>query len=66
MTEEILAAVNVTPLATLPHLQELHLRDMEKPVDLSTLTRIDHRLQVHLQNTETGGDPGSLVKIKNL
>ncbi|MGH3849493.1 MAG: hypothetical protein ACRDR6_15160 [Pseudonocardiaceae bacterium] len=59
-----LPALNVAPLAMLPHLRELYLIDMEEPVDLSPLARTDHRLRVHLHNTATMGNPGPLVKIR--
>ncbi|MGH3906320.1 MAG: hypothetical protein ACRDTE_19390 [Pseudonocardiaceae bacterium] len=61
-----LSAVNLAPLAMLPKLRELHLENMEGPVDLSPLARTVHRLRVHLRNTATVGDPGPLVKIRKL
>ncbi|HEX2297300.1 MAG TPA: hypothetical protein VHH34_02075 [Pseudonocardiaceae bacterium] len=61
---ERLSAVDLTPLATLPHLRDLHLIDMAEPIDLSALAGINHRLRLHLHDTATAGDPGSLVKIR--
>ena len=53
-----------TPLASLPHLRELRLMDINEPVDLSPLAQTDHRLRVELRNTPTVGEPGPLVKIR--
>lgn len=61
---ERLSAVDLAPLATLPHLRELYLSDISEPVDLSPLAGIDHRLRLNLHDTATVGDPGSLVKIR--
>ncbi|MGH3899863.1 MAG: NACHT domain-containing protein [Pseudonocardiaceae bacterium] len=59
-----LAGLNLAPLASLPQLRELTLKDMNEPVDLSPLAQTDHRLQVELWNTATVGEPGPLVKVR--
>ena len=59
-----LSTISLAPLATLPHLQELDIFDMEEPVDLSPLALTDHRLRVRLLDTEIIGDPGPLVTIR--
>ncbi|MDQ4032815.1 MAG: hypothetical protein M3332_11305, partial [Actinomycetota bacterium] len=48
-------AVDLAPLATLPHLRELMLAGIDEPVDLSPLARTSHRLRVELWNTSTVG-----------
>jgi hypothetical protein len=59
-----LTTVNLAPLATLPHLQNLHLWAIEEPVDLSPLALTHHRLRVRLSNTDIMGDPGPLATIR--
>jgi len=56
--------LNLAPLASLPHLRELVLANMNEPVDLSPLAQTDHRLRVELRNTPTVGEPGPLVKVR--
>jgi NACHT domain len=59
------ALENLTSLATLPLLQELHLTSIEQPVDLSPLAQTDHRLRVALHGTTTTlGKPGPLVSVR--
>ena len=57
-------AVDLAPLAMLPHLRELMLLNIDEPVDLSPLAPMDHRLRVELWNTFTVGTAGPLVKIR--
>ena len=59
-----LPAVNLAPVAALPHLRELMLADIDEPVDLSPLARIHHRLRLELWNTSTVGTASPLVKIR--
>ncbi|MCA1703195.1 MAG: hypothetical protein LC808_07945, partial [Actinobacteria bacterium] len=58
------SALDLAPLVMLPNLRDLHLLDMEEPIDLSPLAQVDHRLRVHLRDTATTGNPGPLVKIR--
>jgi hypothetical protein len=57
-------ALDLSPLARLRHLQKLFLRNIDEPVDLSSLAQIDHRIQIGLHNTSTVGTAGPLVKIQ--
>ncbi len=59
-----LPGLNLAPLASLEHLRELTLIDINEPVDLSPLAQMDHRLRVELWNTPTVGEPGPLVKVR--
>jgi hypothetical protein len=59
-----LPSLNLAPLASLPHLRDLTLADINEPVDLSPLAQTDHRLRVEVRNTPTVGEPGPLVKIR--
>jgi NACHT domain len=56
--------LNLAPLASLPQLHKLTLKDMNEPVDLSPFSQTDHRLQIELRNTRTVGEPGPLVKVR--
>jgi hypothetical protein len=57
-------SLNLAPLASLPHLHDLTLADINEPVDLSPLAQTDHRLRLEVRNTPTVGEPGTLVKIR--
>lgn len=57
-------SLNLAPLASLPHLRDLTLADINEPVDLSPLAQTNHRLQLEVLNTPTVGEPGPLVKIR--
>lgn len=59
----LIPGLNLAPLASLPHLRELTLMDINEPVDLSPLAQTDHRWRVELWNTPTVGQPGPLVKV---
>ncbi|MGH8625698.1 MAG: NACHT domain-containing protein, partial [Gammaproteobacteria bacterium] len=59
-----LPGLNLAPLASLQHLRELTLVDMNESVDLAPLAQINHRLQVELRNTHSVGEPGPLVKVR--
>ncbi len=59
-----LPGLNLAPLASLPHLSELKLTDMNESIDLSPLAQTGHSLRVEPRNTSTVGEPGPLVKIR--